>query len=219
MGARIDAGRIAATAVRIADAEGVDAVSMRRVGSELGVSGMALYRHVADREALLVRMAAHVAGERPAVRTDEPGDWRSTLDRLARATWDALVRHPWLLAVVVRPGRVVDLLSAQQLETVLERLEAGGFDPVEAFDAVVGVTALALGIAGIVLDRDADRRIAYAVDAAGPGDPDDGDGPAASPTPRADAARARPLDAAAGARLLDAALVAHLDGLARRRAG
>lgn len=92
MSAGLSASAIADAAIELADAEGVGAVSMRRVGAALGVSGMALYRHVGDREDLVRRMVARVAGTLPPVPDREVG-WRETLRHLATTEWMAFERQ------------------------------------------------------------------------------------------------------------------------------
>ncbi|MFD0386091.1 GntR family transcriptional regulator [Streptomyces stramineus] len=67
--------RIVRTAVRIADAEGAAALSMRAIAAQLGVSTMALYRHVQGKDELVVMMADAVFGE-DELPADAPADWR-----------------------------------------------------------------------------------------------------------------------------------------------
>ncbi|GGQ68582.1 TetR family transcriptional regulator [Streptomyces griseorubens] len=85
---------IAAAAVRIADAEGLDAVSMRRVAAELGCGTMSLYNYVPRKEDLHELMADAVAGEHEL--WEPSGDWRADMLRVARQTRDLMHRHPWL---------------------------------------------------------------------------------------------------------------------------
>ncbi|WUD74389.1 TetR/AcrR family transcriptional regulator [Streptomyces sp. NBC_00510] len=86
---------IAAAAVRIADAEGIDAVSMRRVAAEVGAGTMSLYNYVPRKEDLHELMVDAVTGEYEL--PEEPsGDWRADLMALARASRDLLRRHPWV---------------------------------------------------------------------------------------------------------------------------
>ena len=91
--------RIVHTAVAIADAEGLNAVSMRRVATELGVSPMSLYRYVSGKDELVRLMADAVFGEQPF--PDPPPDgWRARLEALARLQWATHRRHPWTVRVV-----------------------------------------------------------------------------------------------------------------------
>ena len=74
--------RIVAAAVRVADAEGLDAVSMGRVSAELGAAPMSLYRHVSSKEELLTLMVDAAWGESPPLRALGEG-WRAGLSRWA----------------------------------------------------------------------------------------------------------------------------------------
>ncbi|MEU2438558.1 TetR/AcrR family transcriptional regulator [Streptomyces rubradiris] len=87
--------RIAEAAVRIADNEGLDAVTMRRLASALGVAPMAAYRYVNGKDELLELMVDHVYGELelPAM---EAADWRQITRVLALRLRDMLLRHPWV---------------------------------------------------------------------------------------------------------------------------
>ncbi|MFC3577314.1 TetR/AcrR family transcriptional regulator C-terminal domain-containing protein [Streptomyces yaanensis] len=92
-------GDIAAAAVRIADADGIDAVSMRRVAAEIGCGTMSLYNYVPRKEDLYELMVDLVSGEydlsgRPS------GDWRADMLAMARQTLDIMRRHPWLVRVM-----------------------------------------------------------------------------------------------------------------------
>lgn len=93
---------IAAVAVRIADAEGIDAVTMRGVASELGMGTMSLYNYVPTKEHLIQLMIDQAAGEY-AYPSRPPGDGRRGIVGLARQGRDIAERHPWLPAVLHRP--------------------------------------------------------------------------------------------------------------------
>jgi AcrR family transcriptional regulator len=93
--------QIAAAAVGIADREGLDAVSMRRVAAELGCGTMSLYRYVRTKDELHDLMRDAVAGERPDPPAGLPGDWRTGLRVVAQAMRANALRHPWLPALIV----------------------------------------------------------------------------------------------------------------------
>ncbi|QEU92219.1 TetR/AcrR family transcriptional regulator [Streptomyces kanamyceticus] len=86
--------KIAAVAVRIADAEGFPAVTMRRLATELGVAPMAAYRHVADKNELAVLMVEQVTGE--LVVPDGVSGWRDVLHAFAGQARQLMLNHPWL---------------------------------------------------------------------------------------------------------------------------
>lgn len=85
-------------AITIADAEGLDAVSLRGVATALGAPVMSLYRHVRHKEELLASMADAALGEHPVPRSSR--SWRKGLEAAARAEWRLMRRHPWLARLV-----------------------------------------------------------------------------------------------------------------------
>ena len=93
---------IAAAAIRIADAEGIAAVTMRRVAAELGTGTMSLYNYVPAKEHLVQLMADQTAGEYVYPPGPSPGS-RAAIAELARQGRDIARRHPWLPAVMHRP--------------------------------------------------------------------------------------------------------------------
>ncbi|MFF4397874.1 TetR/AcrR family transcriptional regulator C-terminal domain-containing protein [Streptomyces sp. NPDC001480] len=85
---------IAAAAVRIADAQGLDAVSMRHVAAELGCGTMSLYNYVPRKEDLHELMVDAVSGEHEL--WEPAGDWRADMLRVAHQTRGLMHRHPWM---------------------------------------------------------------------------------------------------------------------------
>ncbi|MET7895669.1 TetR/AcrR family transcriptional regulator [Streptomyces mirabilis] len=85
---------IAAVAVRIADADGLDAVSMRHVATELGCGTMSLYNYVPRKEDLYELMVDAISGEHEP--WEPTGDWRADMLRVAHQTRALMHRHPWL---------------------------------------------------------------------------------------------------------------------------
>src|SRR6516164_6686518 len=91
-------GRIVDAAVRVADTEGLDAVSMGRVAAELGTAPMSLYRHVSAKEELRTLMVDAAWG--PAPDRPAPGEgWRAGLSRWAWALRAGARRHPWVVRI------------------------------------------------------------------------------------------------------------------------
>ncbi|WP_204060454.1 GntR family transcriptional regulator, partial [Microbispora corallina] len=123
----LTSARIAATAVAIADVEGLAAISMRRVAAELGVATMSLYRHVADKDDLLLQMMEAVFA-RVHLPEDPPDDWRARVEIAARTLWASFRRHPWLAPAmsVTRPQPVPSALPIT--EWVLSALDGHGLD-------------------------------------------------------------------------------------------
>ncbi|WIM98100.1 TetR/AcrR family transcriptional regulator [Actinoplanes oblitus] len=85
--------RIVAAAIEIADSDGLAALSMARLAERLGCAPMSLYRHVANKDELLVFMQDAAPGEPPVL----PAGWRDGLATWARALRAVLFAHPWIL--------------------------------------------------------------------------------------------------------------------------
>jgi AcrR family transcriptional regulator len=90
--------RIVQGAIELADADGLSAVSMRRVADRLGAGTMSLYTHVPGKAELLDAMLDVVLAETARPR-DVPGGWRGRLEVVARENLALLRRHPWILEV------------------------------------------------------------------------------------------------------------------------
>ena len=139
----LDAGRIVDAGIAVADAEGVDALTMRRIADELGYKVMALYRHVANKDELLALMADAVAGTIPR---PEIGDAPlSSIREHTIETRDALARHPWAPVLWLRtmpgPNRIdhMEFLLAAFAESGLpDELAHHGFHAIN--NHVVGFT-------------------------------------------------------------------------------
>ena len=93
---------IAEVAIRIADAEGIDAVTMRRIAAELGIGTMSLYNYVPTKDHLVQLMIDQTAAEY-VYPGPPPADPRAAIADLARQGRDLVQRHHWLPAVVHRP--------------------------------------------------------------------------------------------------------------------
>ena len=93
--AALSRDEIVRTAIKVADAEGPDAISMRRIARELNAGTMSLYWHVASKEELLDLMIDAAQGEQLA--PEPSGDWRADLRALTRGARAVLHRHPWMV--------------------------------------------------------------------------------------------------------------------------
>jgi AcrR family transcriptional regulator len=116
--------RVFAAALAIADRDGLDGLSMRRVARALGAGAMSLYHHVADKDALLDELVDLVFAE--IELPPEGVDWRAALRQRMRSAEDALRRHPWAIALMesrTRPGPA----NLRQREAMLAVLRGAGF--------------------------------------------------------------------------------------------
>ncbi|WP_431970302.1 TetR/AcrR family transcriptional regulator [Nocardia sp. bgisy134] len=89
---------IAKTAIRIADLEGLAAVTLRRVADDLGVTAMSLYGYVPSKAELLDLIADRVYRDYP-MPDGSPSGWRARLETIARANRTMYLAHPWLLQI------------------------------------------------------------------------------------------------------------------------
>lgn len=127
--------RIVAAGVKIADAEGLPAMSIRRVADELGVGAMTLYRYLPGKGELIDVMLDTVYRELPL--REVTGDWRARLDEVARENREMYLRHPWLLQVAVsRPPLGPGVMAKYEYE--LSAIEGIGLTDVE-MDAAVAL--------------------------------------------------------------------------------
>ena len=143
--------RIVAAAVELADAEGLAALSMRRVAERLGVGTMSLYTYVPGKAELLDVMLDTVLGE--VARPDGTGGWRAGLELRAREDWALFHRHPWMLQI--SPSRA--LLGPNETELfeaalrVVDGIGLGGPEMVLVVSLVAdytrGAADLAVGAA------------------------------------------------------------------------
>jgi AcrR family transcriptional regulator len=101
---RFTRDEIAKTAIEIADVEGFDAVSMRRIATELDAGTMTLYHYVRTKDELLSLLTDAVMGE-VVVPEDEPfpANWRDAMKLIALRTRDAFLRHVWILDITDDP--------------------------------------------------------------------------------------------------------------------
>jgi AcrR family transcriptional regulator len=137
--ARLDREQVVSAAMALADEAGLDAVSLRRVADRLGVTPMALYRHVASKDDLLDAMADRLYGELDLPADDEP--WWDALAGLARSTRETVLARPWSVPLFARPltgphGHALD-------EALRTALLGAGFTPSEAaelHDQLSGMT-------------------------------------------------------------------------------
>jgi AcrR family transcriptional regulator len=136
-------------AVTLADADTIDAVTIRRVAEQLGVSPMSLYTYVPGRAELLDLMIDHAHGELPV--PDPDLGWREALTAIAEDLWALFHRHPWLLQVTTTRS-ALGPHSFAKYEHELRAVEGIGLDDVEMDAAVTLVSGLVRGTARSSLD-------------------------------------------------------------------
>ncbi|WP_434739337.1 GntR family transcriptional regulator [Micromonospora sp. SH-82] len=137
---------IVRAAITIADAEGIDGLSMRRVATHLRVSTMALYRHVASKEALATAMIDQVYTEH-ALPEPPPADWRRALELALLTEWDIYRRHPWAVRLTMLAGAVQSPGLVENAEWMMKVITAQGRSPDEALAILTFVSAYTSGMA------------------------------------------------------------------------
>jgi AcrR family transcriptional regulator len=121
---RLTRERVLATAVDLADRSGAEALSMRKIGQELGVDPMALYRHVRNKDDLLDGVLAVVVGQMEPAPASLA--WKAALREVAMNARRVMRRHPWARGVLEARGTSGEAMVAQ-VERVLAILLGAGF--------------------------------------------------------------------------------------------
>lgn len=141
---RITLDQIVEAAVRLADEQGQEALSMRRVAAELNASAMSLYTYVKSKDELLELMVDKVFGERQLA--DPLTDWRSRARSWAVDRWSLLRRHPWVLAHSLdRYSWGPNAMDTD--EELVAALSASGLEPRQTVESALAVHAYVNGAA------------------------------------------------------------------------
>jgi AcrR family transcriptional regulator len=119
--------RVLATAIRLADKNGIESLSMRKLARELGVEAMSLYNHVANKRDLVDGMVDLVVDEFELPAGDT--DWERAVRTYAVSAHEALLRHPWACKpVLTPPDRPSSMLGRlRNMDWLLGRLRNAGF--------------------------------------------------------------------------------------------
>lgn len=140
---RLSRQRILTAALRIADERGLDGLSIRALAAELGARPMSLYRHVADKDAILDGMMALMLGEiAPGAAR---GDWAADLRAWALGFRAVARRHPGAFPLFASRPVTSYLAGRAMAETGLATLRAAGFDAATAARALRTVVRYVIG--------------------------------------------------------------------------
>jgi AcrR family transcriptional regulator len=135
---------VLSTAIALADAGGIEALSMRKLGEELKVEAMSVYRHVANKEDLLNGMIDAVFAEIELPSHSE--DWKTALRKRSLSVRAALLRHPWATGLMdsgTQPGHA----TLRHHNRVLGTLRNGGFSVPMAAHAFSAIDSYIYGFA------------------------------------------------------------------------
>ncbi len=121
---RLSRERVLTAAIRLADTGGIESLSMRRLGEELGVEAMSLYNHVANKDDLLNGMIDAIFTEIETPSLEE--DWKTAMRKRGLSVRAALLRHPWATGLMdsrATPGAA----TLRHHDRVIGCLRGGGF--------------------------------------------------------------------------------------------
>src|SRR3954447_27015025 len=140
--APVNRDRAVECAVAVADREGIEAVTMRRLARELGVEAASLYHHVNGKDEILDGLVELVSAE---IELPPPGDdWRQAIHQRARNTRAVLRRHPWAVALMASrttPGPA----TLRVLEAGVRCFREGGFSVRAAAHSISAVDSYVHG--------------------------------------------------------------------------
>lgn len=149
--------QITAAAIKVADTEGLAAISMRRIAREVGAGAMSLYRYVGSKDELIELMLDAVEGEDrlPDAPTE---DWRTELRRAAERIRAIMLRHPWVATLTIgRPTFGPNTLHT--MEYLLSCVDGLGLDIDDMLTSVLGLFGYVRGfVQGEVAEAEASRR-------------------------------------------------------------
>ncbi|MFI5895841.1 TetR/AcrR family transcriptional regulator [Actinoplanes sp. NPDC051513] len=129
--------QVVEAAIRVADAEGLAAVTIRRIATEIGAGAMSLYTYVPDKDRLLDLMVDRAGASMPAVPIS--GDWRADLLALAGAQRSLMLAHPWLPAALPN-RRLTGTHMLGYLERGLAALAPTGLDGPTKMELIALIT-------------------------------------------------------------------------------
>ena len=154
--------QIARAAIELADATGLEAVSMKRLAEVLNVGTMTLYTYVPDKATLLQLMPNSVIAEVAA--PDAPEDWRDHLRQSAEALLELYLGHPWMMQINIE-GPPVTPSQVRFLESLLQALQCTGLSRRESLDVAMSLSYFVLGAAKLTTGiLQADRESSLSVE-------------------------------------------------------
>ncbi|MEU0394946.1 TetR/AcrR family transcriptional regulator [Streptomyces sp. NPDC006208] len=116
--------RVLRTALALADSGGAEALTMRRLGQELGVEAMSLYKHVANKDAILDGIVDLVVGEISVPSPED--DWKAAMRRRGISAHEVLLRHPWACRLLMSRPHVGPAML-RYVDSTLGSLREAGF--------------------------------------------------------------------------------------------
>jgi TetR/AcrR family transcriptional regulator, tetracycline repressor protein len=144
---------IVRTALRIVDTDGLAALSMRRLGAELGVDPMAVYYHVPSKDALLDSIVEAVMSDIDLSADDTSASTEDRVVSASRAYLQAMLAHGNALPIVLTRGPSTPA-AMRPVELLMSILRDGGLSPLQAMAGMNAIAAAVRGVAGMVASSD-----------------------------------------------------------------
>jgi AcrR family transcriptional regulator len=145
--------RIISAGVALADAEGLNAVSMSKVAAALGTGAMSLYRYVSGKDELVTLMVDAAYGN-PPERPAEPSGWRAGLSWWARTQLEAMSRHSWAIRVPLS-GPPLTPFTVNWLEQGLRCMTETPLTETEKMSVILLITGYVRNETSVTADLDA----------------------------------------------------------------
>ena len=145
--------RVMTVAIELADRDGIDSISMRKLAQELGVEAMSLYTHVRNKEDLLDGMVDAVIGQIP-ISADGAG-WKASLRQMALAARSVILRHPWA-ARTIETRSAPGPAALRYVNAVIGIFREGGFSIAQAHHGLHILGSRALGFTQDLFDDSGD---------------------------------------------------------------
>jgi AcrR family transcriptional regulator len=141
---RLTRQRVVSAALAVVDRDGLDGLTMRALGRELGVDPMAAYHHVPNKAAILQGVVEAILAEIPLPDPDATMPWQDGVRLIARSYRRALLAHPNALPVASTQPPLTPA-SLALIEAAAALLVRGGLQPVEALEVINGGAVLVIG--------------------------------------------------------------------------
>jgi AcrR family transcriptional regulator len=151
--AQLTRERVVAAGIELADRDGIESISMRRLAQELGVEAMSLYTHVRNKEDLLDGMVDAVIGEIPT-STGGAG-WKASLRQMSLAARSVVLTHPWAPRPI-ESRTTLGPAALRYVNAVLGILREGGFTVAQAHHALHILGSRVLGFTQELFDDSGD---------------------------------------------------------------
>ena len=140
--APLNRDRVLRAAITLVDQDGIESLSMRKLGQALGVEAMSLYNHVASKDEILDGIADHVLSEIDLPATN--ADWEEAIWRCGISAHDTLAAHPWACTLIMSIPRLLPA-RLRYIDAVLGCLREAGFSPAAAYHGYHALDSHILG--------------------------------------------------------------------------